>query len=189
MRRALGIVLGLWVLASGAGADAGAEEVAGVELPESLTFDGQTLVLNGTGVRTKFRVPIYVGGLYLTKKSSDPEAVCLAQQATAIRMHMVYGRLTGQQMVTAIEEGFARATGGDTAPFREDLEMLTSSVEKVAVGDVVDIYYLPGAGMGVQLNGAYRGGTQDVEFVKAVFRIWLGPDPVHGKLKRGMLGG
>lgn len=185
MKRALGLVLAVWVLASGAGA----EEIAGVKLPDSLTFEGQTLVLNGTGVRTKFRIPIYVGGLYLTKKSTDAEAVCLAQQATAIRMHMVYGRLTGAQMVTAIEEGFTKATGGDTAPFVEDLEMLTSSVEEVAVDDVVDIYYLPGSGLGVQLNGVPRGGTQDLEFIKAVFRIWLGPDPVHGKLKRGMLGG
>jgi hypothetical protein len=183
--RGLALALGLWVFAVGAGA----EEAAGVKLPDTLTFDGQTLVLNGTGVRTKFRIPIYVGGLYLTKKSSDSETVCDAQQATAIRMHMVYGRLTGQQMVTAIEEGFAKATGGDTAPFSEDLEMLTSSVEQVAVDDVVDIYYLPGSGLGVELNGVHRGGTQDVEFIRAVFRIWLGPDPVHGKLKRGMLGG
>lgn len=168
---------------------ASAEEVEGVDLPETLTVNGHELVLNGSGVRTKFRIPIYVGALYLTKKSSDADAVCEADQAMAIRMHMVYGRLTGDQMVGAIEDGFAKATGGDTATFADDLAMLTSSVEKVAVDDVVDIYYLPGEGLGVLLNGVYRGGADNFEFKKAVFRIWLGPDPVHGKLKRGMLGG
>ncbi len=185
MARIIGLIVALLALAPAASA----EEVEGVELPDTLTVNGHDLVLNGSGVRTRFRIPIYVGGLYLTKKSSDPEAICEGDQPMAIRMHMVYGRLTGDQMVGAIEEGFRKATGGDTAPFAEDLEMLTSSVEKVAVDDVVDIYYLPGEGLGVLLNGVYRGGADDFEFKKAVFRIWLGPDPVHGKLKRGMLGG
>jgi len=183
--RVVCLCLGLWMLAAGAKA----EEVEGVKLPDTLTVNGQTLTLNGSGVRTKFRIAIYAGGLYLTKTSSDAETICEADEPMAIRMHMVYGRLTGDQMVTAIEEGFVKATGGNTAPFATELEMLTSSVEKVAVDDVVDIYYLPGEGLGVLLNGVYRGGAADLGFKKAVFRIWLGADPVHGKLKRGMLGG
>jgi len=183
MRRA--VVLLTLLLAT----TAAAEELEGVELPSTLTIEGQDLKLNGAGVRTKWTVSVYVGGLYLSQASTDPAAIIEADAPMAIRMHMVYDRLTGQQMTDAIAAGFDKSTGGNTEPFTDDLAMLLGSLERVGKDDVVDIYYLPGVGLGVMLNGVFRGSTDDFEFKKAVFGIWLGPDPVHKKLKGKMLGG
>ena len=63
------------VLALIGAASAAAVEVEGVELPDTLTIQGQPLLLNGSGVRTKFRISIYAGGLYLQQRVSDPQAV------------------------------------------------------------------------------------------------------------------
>ena len=38
-------------------------KVAGVSLPNSETFQGQTLNLNGAGVREKLWIDLYAGGL------------------------------------------------------------------------------------------------------------------------------
>jgi len=170
-------------------ASAAAVEVEGVQLPDTLSIQGQSLVLNGSGVRTKFRISIYAGGLYLRQRTSDSQAIIDADEPMAVRMHMIYGRLTGAQMVEAIDQGFDKATGGDTEPFADELDMLLSSLERVKADDVVDIYYLPGEGIGVLLNGEFKGSAGGLDFKKAVFAIWLGPDPVHKRLKAGMLGG
>jgi hypothetical protein len=177
----------LVLLVSLAASAVAAEEVA-VELPPTLTVHGQELVLNGSGVRTYLRIPMYAGGLYLTSPSSDADAIIAADEPMVVRMHIIYGRLTGKQMVRAIDRGFARATGGDTEPFVDELAMLLSSLEIVTTGDVVDIYHQPGQGLGVLLNGEFKGEVDNLDFKRAVFAIWLGPDPVQAKLKRAMLG-
>lgn len=182
--RVLAAVLALFGVASAA-----AVEVEGVLLPDTLTIQDRSLVLNGSGVRTKFRISIYAGGLYVTQRTSDPQAIIDADEPMAVRMHMIYGRLTGAQMVEAIDQGFAKATGGHVEPFADELEMLLSSLERVKADDVVDIYYVPGDGIGVLLNGEFKGNAGGLDFKKAVFTIWLGPDPVHKRLKAGMLGG
>ena len=47
-----------------------AATLADVTLPDTVTVGNQTLVLNGMGLRTKLFIKVYVGGLYLEKKST-----------------------------------------------------------------------------------------------------------------------
>ena len=44
---------------------AGAGTLAGVTLPDTAQVAGKDLVLNGLGLRKKFVIKVYVGGLYL----------------------------------------------------------------------------------------------------------------------------
>ena len=55
-------------------APAQAAELGGVELADTATVGDQTLVLNGLGLRKKAIFKVYVGGLYLPKKSSRRRA-------------------------------------------------------------------------------------------------------------------
>ena len=67
MRRLiLATCLGLWsVIAAPA-------ELSGVFVEDQIkTASGETLVLNGIGLREKFWVDVYVGTLYLPGKSTD----------------------------------------------------------------------------------------------------------------------
>ena len=63
---------------------------AGVTLPDTTQVGGQTLVLNGLGVRTKFTVKVYVAGLYLEQKSSDPDAIIKMNAPKQIVMKFVH---------------------------------------------------------------------------------------------------
>ena len=141
-----------------------AVEVEGVQLPDSLTFGEHELVLNGAGTRTKWMFSVYIGGLYLKQKSADARHIINADEPMAIRMHMVYSRLTGEQMIGAIMDGLDLATGGNTAQFDDELVLLTSSLERVGKDDVVDIFYRPGEGLGINLNGTFMGEVQNFEF-------------------------
>jgi hypothetical protein len=58
-----------------------AGELSGVTLPDTLGAGGKTLKLNGLGLRKKFVVKVYVGGLYLESPSKDASAILAADQA------------------------------------------------------------------------------------------------------------
>ncbi len=64
-----------------------------VTMPDSLTVDGHTLVLNGMGMRfvVKFGLDInvYVGALYLEKKSTDSDAILNSDGVKRLVMHYV----------------------------------------------------------------------------------------------------
>lgn len=53
--------------------------LAGVTLDDTFTLSDQALVLNGAGVRSKFLVDVYVGALYLPRRSRTAHEVLTTQ--------------------------------------------------------------------------------------------------------------
>ena len=52
-----------------------AATLAGVKMDDSTAVNGQSLVLNGVGLRKKLFIKVYVGALYLPAKQSNPATV------------------------------------------------------------------------------------------------------------------
>jgi hypothetical protein len=54
-----------------------AADLVGVSMPEVLVTDGRAMRLNGIGLRTYsiLGIPIYVAGLYLERRSDNPDAI------------------------------------------------------------------------------------------------------------------
>ena len=83
----------------------------GVNLPDTVTVDSATLLLNGMGVRIKsvafIKVKIYVAGLYLPAKSADPTAILAAEEPRQLVMHFLYKEVEAEKLAEAWREGFA----------------------------------------------------------------------------------
>lgn len=167
-----------------------AAKVSGVEIPETMTVAGQDLNLNGAGVRDKWFMDIYVGGLYLPEPMNDAQAIIEADKPMAIKLHMVSGMITSDKMKDATMEGFESATGGNMAPIQEEIDKFIAVFdEEIKEGDVFDIAYAPEKGIVVHKNGKEQGVIGgDMEFKQAVFGIWLSDQPAHSGLKSQMLG-
>jgi hypothetical protein len=167
-----------------------ARQIGGVEIPDSLQKDGTSLVLNGAGIRTKWMMNIYVGGLYLEAAGSDAAGIVAADEPMAIRLQMVSGMITSEKMEAATREGFENTLGknpGAMAPYIE--EFIAVFREPIAEGDVFDIVHQPGKGLQVYKNGNLKSTVAGgLAFKQAVFGIWLGDKPAHAGLKKGMLG-
>jgi hypothetical protein len=167
-----------------------AATVAGVEIPDSLNASGKDLSLNGAGIRTKWMMDIYVGGLYLAEASQDGAAVVKADAPMAIKLHIVSGMLTSEKMKTATSEGFVNSTGGNTAPVQASIDKFMALFnEEIAENDVFDLVYEPGKGVAVYKNeelvDTIDGG---MAFKEALFGIWLSDKPAQEDLKAKMLG-
>ena len=69
---------------------AGAAELSGVNVPDTATVGGQDLVLNGLGLREKYFIDIYVGGLYLPQKTTDSAKAIQDDVPKRITMQFTY---------------------------------------------------------------------------------------------------
>ena len=167
-----------------------ARRVADVELPETLESGGASLILNGAGMRTKFFLDVYVGGLYLKQRSADAAAIVDADEPMAIKLWIVTRLITSDRMQESIEEGFERSTRGRTAPLRDEIDALIDVYdEEIDAEDSFTLVYLPGRGLHVYKNGVHSATIEcGLSFKRALFGIWLSDRPVQSSLKRGMLG-
>jgi len=171
------------------GMEAGARQSDDAALPETMNLDSGELVLNGAGTRTKLFMDLYIGGLYLGQKSSDAKAITEAEEAMAIKLHIVSGMITSKRMKEATSEGFEASLDGNTAPLREKIDTFIAVFdEEIVKEDVFDLIYLPGVGVKVLKNGTDKETIAGHDFKKAVFGIWLSERPVQKSLKQEMLG-
>ncbi|MFW6106188.1 MAG: chalcone isomerase family protein, partial [Desulfovermiculus sp.] len=148
------------------------------------------LKLNGAGVRNKFFLNLYVGSLYLEVPSHKGREVISADEPMAIRLHILSKLITSKKMEEATREGFVQATNGDIAPIQERMEEFISlfKQEEIVTGDVFDFVYRPEEGLLAYKNEELMSTVKGLDFKKALFAIWLGPDPVQESLKAKMLG-
>lgn len=166
-----------------------AEEIGGINMPASMQTGQTQLMLNGAGVRTKFFMDLYVGGLYLKEKSQDAKAVIETDEPMAIKLHIVSSMITSKKMEKATRKGFANATGGNIEAIKVQIEEFISVFkEEIKEGDIFDLIYVPEKGVEVSKNNESRYIIKGFSFKKAMFGIWLSDKPAQKSLKKAMLG-
>lgn len=164
-------------------------EVGGVNLPNTETFQGETLKLNGAGVREKLWIDLYAGGLYLSNKSSSASEIMSANEPMSIKLHIVSKLITSEKMMDAVNEGFENSTNGNTKPLSAKIKKFQDFfMDEIVKDDVFDIVYLPSQGVVVFKNDKELGVIEGMDFKKALFGIWLSNKPADDDLKEAMLG-
>ncbi len=157
--------------------------LAGVTLPDTAQVGGQSLVLNGMGLREKYMIDVYVGGLYLPAKSGDAARAIQDDVPKRIVMHFQRG-LDKDDLVGSLREGFAKAKADPTK-----VKQLEGMLGPVSEGDQIILDYVPGAGTTVKIKGASKGTVAGADFMHALWGIYLGANPPTAALKKGMMGG
>jgi hypothetical protein len=171
-----------------------AAELEGIKLPDSVrvTDGGAELVLNGAGVRTRFLFRVYVGALYVQKKTSAANVVINDAGAKRVMMHMLRD-VPADQFADALEDGLKNNNSAEElAKLEAQVKQLRAVFDAVKVaknGDAILIDYLPGSGTRVTINAAVKTTIAGENFNRALLRVWLGDKPADNDLKKGMLGG
>jgi len=166
-----------------------AEDSSSVRFPKTLKVGETEFTLQGVGGRRKFFVEVYLGGLYLSKKSTDAKVLVKVNEAMAIRLLITSNLITGEKMAEATREGFEKSTGGNVASINAQVDKFIAVFqESIEKNDVYNIVYLPEEGVLVYKNDQLKIKIKGLEFKQALFGIWLGESPVDGNLRTGMLG-
>jgi hypothetical protein len=161
--------------------------LAGVTLPDSATVGGQTVVLNGMGLREKYFIDVYVGGLYLPSKTTDAKTAIESDQPKRIVMHFVYSDVPADKVRETFTEGFAQISGASA--MQDRIQKLNGYMVDLTTGDQVVLDYVPGQGTTVTVKGQAKGTIEGADFMKGLWGIYLGASPPTAKLKAGLLGG
>ncbi|GAA4271900.1 chalcone isomerase family protein [Aquimarina gracilis] len=164
-------------------------EVGDAVLPKTVSFNGETLSINGYGLREKIFIDIYAGGLYLKKKSDNASAIAKADETMAIKLHIVSGLMSRNKMEGALRAGFEKSTNGNLKPYQERIDKFVGFIkDEIEVDQVYDIVYEKGKGSVLYKNGEEKGYIIGLDFKEALFNIWLGSKPADKGLKKELLG-
>ncbi len=164
-----------------------AGSLAGVTLPDTQQVGSTKLVLNGLGLRSEFMVKVYVAGLYLEQKSSDPSAIIKADAPNRIVMQFLHGA-SKSQMANAFNESFNDNSPDAVKTMKPDIDRLLGALEPMKVGDQMVFTYVPGTGTTFAINGKDKLTIAGPAFNPVLLSVWLGPKPPTASVKKGMLG-
>jgi len=168
-----------------------AAELSGVFVKDQVTAEnGETLLLNGIGLREKFWIDIYVGSLYLVNKTDNVAEILSVPHASRIQMDFVYKEVAKEKLLKAWREGFSKNQSKQAMTALKDrIDQFYSYFDKnVVANDQYILDYIPGKGTTVTKNNQVLGLIPGEDFKNALLEIWLGNFPADKKLKLGMLG-
>lgn len=187
MQRSL-ILMG--VLAALAVGVAQGKECKGVSYPDQAQVEGSALSLNGLGLRqaTMLKVNVYVAALYVTKTSSDPNAILGSNAPYELILQFVRD-VGASDVAKGWEEGFEKNAKGQLPALKERIATLSGYMSDVKTGQRLTFSFKPGVGVQVNVNGTVKGAIKGDDFGKAFLSIWLGAEPPNPEIKVGLLGG
>ena len=171
-----------------AAAVAEAATVGGVSISEKTTAGGQTLVLNGAGLRKKLFIKVYTGALYLPSKQTSAERILAADTSRQLVMHFVFNVDKGK-IAEAWEEGLEANTPGTTPAVKQNFATLSSWMDDMKKGETIVLTYIPGGGTTVEVKGKVKGVLPGKAVADAILATWIGPKPGPGEdFKKAVLG-
>jgi hypothetical protein len=161
-------------------------------LVASAQVGGQTLRLNGKGIRYRALAKVYEIGLYTGTRVNSLEQLIAAPGAKRLQL-VTLRELTGDMLGVAMVQGMQdNAPPGERGKLLGHMALLSKvfgEEQRVAAGSVLTIDFLPGRGTVLTLNGAQKADPiTDPLFFPAAARIWLGARPVDHVLRDALLG-
>ncbi|HRK56317.1 MAG TPA: chalcone isomerase family protein [Burkholderiaceae bacterium] len=182
------LALCLW----GAATWALSAELAGVRFESTAQLAGQSLVLNGAGLRTRFFFKVYAAGLYVSESSSQASAILQQSGPRMVRIVMLRD-VSADTFIESLHEGLKNNhSEAQLAALSHQIEALGSIMRALGMakkGDQIEFTYAPAVGTRIVQNGQARGAPIEGEaFFAAVLRVWIGEHPADMELKRALLG-
>ena len=151
--------------------NASAGDLAGISVPDQVTLsNGDTLQLNGMGLREKLWIDVYVGSLYLPKPARSVAEALSQPGGYRIRLDFIYNEVTSDKLIDAWTEGFEKNQSEETLKALADrMQLFYQLFEESAVkGDQYLIDYVPGSGSTISKNGVTLGNVEGEDFKTAL---------------------
>jgi len=169
-----------------------AVDLAGVRFEPQIQLGGQTLVLNGAGIRYKAVFKVYAAGLYLAAKAGTPEAVLAAPGAKRIQvvlLRSIDANEFGKILSSGIQNNASRDEFLAALPGISRMGEAASQYKQLVAGDTMTVEWVPGVGTTLFVKGKPEVGPyKEPAFFNAMAKIWLGKSPADHLLKDALLG-
>jgi hypothetical protein len=167
-------------------------EVEGQKFEPTVQVGTQTLNLNGVGLRKRAIFKVYVAGLYVPQKSTNPATLINDKGGRRVSLRMLRDVDAGS-FIDSFNDGLKNnLSETQLTALKTQIDSLTTTLKSIGEakkGDTINFDYTPDGGTRISVNGQPRGDPiPGADFFSAVLRIWLGEKPADEALKKGMLG-
>ncbi len=187
MKRRLALLALCGLLLAGPGR---AASISGLSLPDTYPLAGQTLVLNGLGIRTLtiFKVKVYLAGLYVAQRSRDARAILASPGPKVVLMQFLH-KASKEDVEKQYREGEAKNCGhGECNPSdKGDFERLIALTPGAAVGDTL-AYVCTQRGLRVLFNNKPVADIANPDLATRILAGFIGNNPPSEDLKARLLG-
>lgn len=154
---------------------------------ETLTLGTNQLQRIGTGELRKWFIKGCDITLYAPPELSRAEM--LSNTPRCLELHYTYP-ITAKQFANGAWHSLEQTyTKQELLSLRPRIEALHALYRDVRRKDRYRIYYLPGEGTSLELNGRLLGTIPGADFASAYFSVWLGTHPLSDKLRDRLLAG
>lgn len=165
-----------------------AATLADVTFEDTLDVEGRKFVLNGLGLRKFAIFKVYVGALYLEKKSSSASDILAASGAHRVLKLRFLRDVGAKDMQKAWSEGFAKNCSGEACQtMKADVDTLNAAMVDCKEGQTLQFHLTP-EGVLVSHEGMRKVEVKKAGFSDQVLAIFIGKNPPNEGLREGLLG-
>ena len=165
---------------------ASAAEKKGVTMPDQISDQGHTLMLNGLGVRKVMVVSVYVAGLYLEKPTHDANEIVKSTGPRRLVLHFLMGVSRGQ-ITDAWSGGFAKNCTADCNAIAPEIQTLNGWMTDMKNGEEM-VFEMSADAVTVAVKGTPKGTITKDGLPQRFMSLFVGPNPPNKGLKDGLLG-
>jgi hypothetical protein len=169
-----------------------AQNIAGLNLPDSAQLAGQSLGLNGAGSRLMAGMfQVYVVALYLPESRHTPEEIFDEKMNKRLALHLLFNVSTRQLLDAThqlMEQNHSAAEMQGLASSWNAFSQLFDRQKDFNAGDQIMLDFETNKGCQVSVNGRIFGQISEQKFMRAFLKVWLGEHPAQANLKQQLLG-
>ena len=153
-------------------------------MPDTRVVDGIQMRLNGIGLRTYsvLGIRIYVAGLYLERRSGDPNTMFHSQQRKLLDIRFLRD-VGAEDARKAWQESFEENCKPPCDLDPHDMRRFLAAVPSVNRGDDSTLLFTSG-GVHVTFDGRLMGDIPDPQFAELMLATFIGAVPPTPRLKR-----
>lgn len=167
-------------------------DIGGVKVEETLAIYNNTLLLNGAGLVSNGKTPMYVAQIYAKQKFKTLDELFAIPGPKRLVLTAIKEVDTGP-----IVKMFNRSV--ETTASKNDMAKLIPGLMSIGEvfktnrvlkpGEVMTMDWVPISGLVIYLGGKLQGQPyREPELFKAAMSVWMGEIPADAKVKEALLG-
>ncbi len=155
----------------------------------NITVGSTSLQLNGIAIQSELRSDWFINALYLSAKSTNPDAILSDISPKRMEMKVLADNLTGRRLKRFWVERIRNNNEPSSvlALAKQVRNFANVMGQNLVANDVIAIDFIPGSSTRVSINGSLSAELSP-ELFNMILKSWIGERPPSNEFKDAILG-
>jgi hypothetical protein len=167
-------------------------DIGGIKVEDTLTIYNNTLLLNGAGLLSNGKAPMYVAQIYAKQKFKTLDELFAVPGPKRLVLTAIKEVDTGpivKMFNRSVDETAGKSDRAKLIPGLMSIGEVFKANRVLKPGDVMTLDWVPISGLVIYLGGKLQGQPyREAELFRAFMGVWMGEFPADPKVKDALLG-